>query len=309
MDNFCLLANAFRKHSFYILGAGASAPIIPITREQGELMVKRHLKFGVFSAETIKLDPGAIRLLGPSRFSDDQIKQELINRLPSGAIRAISMQLMSPWDLNDPPHQYIVFNKAKSPSVLWNYNIDRLASRYCKMNHIILYPHGFLDDRFTGSKEWDRIIDYCLFYHIEPPKIHGVILPGKEPIGISRKMQWDYAKKLFPYTEDYLVIIGYSFGFNGIDIDDWASLICFKNFLHKYKKKVLVIDPLRAQDIAEMLREEVKQKEIYPIPAYWNLLALAMLKAERIRAICPYIKDNHKLNLSYIYNSIIDQIG
>jgi hypothetical protein len=150
LGKFKLITDAFRKHSFYILGAGVSAGIIPMTHQQGELIVNRHLEFGIFSGNPIEIDPQATRILGSSRFSDDQIKKALIDRLPSGAIRAISMQLMTPDKINKLSHKYVVFNKARIPSIIFNYNNDGLASRYCK-RHYILYPHSVLNEKFFAQ--------------------------------------------------------------------------------------------------------------------------------------------------------------
>jgi hypothetical protein len=307
VDNFKLITDAFRKHSFYILGAGVSAGIIPMTHQQGELIVNRHLEFGIFSVNPIEIDPQATRILGSSRFSDDQMKKALIDRLPSGAIRAISMQLMTPDKVNKLSHKYVVFNKARRPSIIFNYNNDGLASRYCK-RHYILYPHSVLDEIFR-SNEWDRMIDDCLFYHFEPPVPSGLILIGREPIGIINNPAFRFAEKHFKFTEDYVVIVGYSFGFNGLDVDDWVSLDFFKRNLRKYRRKVLVIDRDNSRFIADMLSYEFMQNDIFAIAADWDYLARAILFADYITTVYPNIKEKHKLNLHYIYNSIADKLA
>jgi len=314
LDNFKLITDAFRKHSFYILGAGVSAGIIPMTHQQGELIVNRHLEFGIFSANPIGIDPQATRILGLSRFTDDpirlddQMNKALIDRLSSGAIRAISMQLMTPDKINKLSHKYVVFNKARKPSIIFNYNPDGLASRYCK-RHYILYPHGILNDKIFRSKEWDRIIDYCLFYHLEPPVPPGLILIGREPIGTTKNYAFSLAKKHFKYIEDYVVIVGYSFGFNGLDVDDWESLDFFKRNLCKYRRKILVIDRDNSRFIADMLSYEFMQNDIFAIAADWDYLSRAILFADCITTIYPHIKEKHKIDLSYIYNSIADKLA
>lgn len=61
-----MLNEAFLEKSFYILGAGASAGVIPMTHQQGELILDRHLKFGSYSASEIELDQQAKRIVGHS---------------------------------------------------------------------------------------------------------------------------------------------------------------------------------------------------------------------------------------------------
>jgi hypothetical protein len=307
LDKFKLITDAFRKRSFYILGAGVSAGIIPMTHQQGELIVNRHLEYGIFSGNPIEIDPQATRILGSSRFPDDQTKKALIDRLPSGAIRAISMQLMTPDKINKLSHKYIVFNKARIPSIIFNYNNDGLASRYCK-RHYILYPHSVLNDIYRSS-EWDRIIDYCLLYHFEPPVPSGLILPGREPIGIINNPAFRFAEAYFEYTEDYIVIVGYSFGFNGLDVDDWVSLDFFRRNLHRYRRKIIVIDRDNSRFIADMLSYEFKQNDIFAISADWNYLSRAILYEDCITTTYPHIKEKHKYDLSYIYNSIADKLA
>jgi hypothetical protein len=192
----------------------------------------------------------------------------------------------------------------KSPSVVFNFNVDGLANRFCK-NHVVINAHGTLDPKVFHSKKWDEMIEICLTYHLEPPKIPDVLLPYKEPIGITNKNQYKYARKFYPYTK-YVVIIGYSFGFNGSSFDDWESYLFFIGLFKKHEKPIIIISPSGADQIAYMLGEKLLRNNIYVISAYWNYLATAMIESRRMRVMYPHIKENHKISLEYIYQAILD---
>ena len=201
--------------------------------------------------------------------------------------------------------QYIVFNKAKSGSVIFNFNVDGLASRFCR-KHYVLYPHGIIKPNIVCSEKWDEIIEICLEYSIEPPMFPNLLYPQREPLGITNNIQYQHARILYPFT-DCVVLIGYSFGFDGINMDDWDSFDYFINLFNIDKKTIIIIDPFRSEEIVAMLSEELKRNDIYGIPAFWNHLSSAILELERIRLLYPHIKENHKTNLEYIYKSILDK--
>lgn len=305
MDNFSFLNEAFKYQSFYIIGAGASAGLIPMTHEQGRTIFNRYFEFGVFSINEGLLDEGAKRLLGSMQYSEDQITSELVNRLNPGAVRAIAMQLMTPGsNIVRTPYQYIVFKLAKEKSVVFSLNVDSLVIKYCD-SHYVFYPHGKLNPALMQSSSWNEIIDICLNYPLEPPKISNLLLPQKEPDGITNGRQYRACKRLFPYMK-YIVLIGYSFGFDGNELDDWETFDFFKNLLKSDKKPIIVIDPFRSKEIAEMLREEFKNKKVYEISAYWEYLSQAKIIFEQKKILFPHDKNLSKQNIYHIYSDLID---
>ena len=306
MNNFSFLNKAFIYNSFYIIGAGASAGLIPMTHEQGRIIYNRYFEFGMFSINEGLLDEGARRLLGSMQYAEDQITSELVSMINQGAVRAIAMQLMTP-DSNKVKnlYQYIVFKLAKEKSIIFSLNVDGLATKFCG-NHYIFYPHGKLNSASMRSKSWNEIIDICLHYFLEPPKIPGVLLPQKEPFGITNGQQYKTCRSLFPYM-NYIVIIGYSFGFDGNELDDWETFDFFKNLLKSYKKPIIVIDPFRSEEIAEMLREEFKSDAVYEISAYWEYLSQAKIVFEQRKRLFSHDKNFSKQDLYYIYSDLIDK--
>lgn len=300
-----MLNKAFSVKSFYILGAGASAGIIPMTHQQGELILKRHLEFGSYSTSEIELDQQAERIVGSHQWLDDGIRGELSRRLQPGAVRALSMQLMSPsHNYSVPPDQYLVFGTAAPRSVLFNFNVDGLANIWRKY-HYVFHPHGMLDPKIMQSSEWDEIIDICLFDSIEPPTIPGVLLPQKETREATQSKEYSIAERLLPHM-GYVVLIGYSFGHDGSNFDDWASFLYFMKLFREHKKTIIVIDPFRSRDIVDMLRYNLKSDQVFPIPAYWEHLSKAKLILERMRKTHPHEKNVKLYNLDYLYQRILD---
>jgi hypothetical protein len=261
----------------------------------------------VFSVSEIDVDPIAKRLVGNAYYSDDQLRQELIKRIPGGAVKAISYQLMAAKNNISPPEQYYVFNIAKYRSVIFNFNVDGLANKFCN-RHIVLNPHGILNSEIMHSDEWNELIEFCLTYHLEPPIIQNVLLPQKEPLGITSNNAYNIASKYYPYTE-YVVIIGYSFGKNNNNLDDWESYLYFIELLKDDQKPIVVISPYGADELVYMLSEDLLRNNIYAISAYWNYLASAMLESKRMNILFPHVKDKYRISLEYIYPSILDHKG
>jgi len=290
-----------------LLGAGASADIIPMTHQQSPIIRERYLGRSGFPYEKSELDPVARRIVGSTTVFEHSIQNEQLARISSGGVYAISMQLMTPTNavLKQPISQYEVFNFAKQKSVIFNFNLDGLTDLFCK-NHYVFYPHGVLNYRKYQSKEWDQVIDVCFFYGIQPQIPPNVLLPQKEPINTSNRVEYLLARKLFPYTK-YVVLIGYSFGFNGNDFDDWETFSFFKEICNIYKKTIIIVDLFNSKGLADMLREELKQNNIYEIAASWEFLSKAKLELERVKVLCPHDKDRRKFDLCYIYNMLCDR--
>jgi hypothetical protein len=305
LNNLHLLEDAFNSRSFYILGAGASAGIIPLTNQQGGKIVERHLEHGAFSISAIEIDTIAKRLLGNARYSEDCLRQELINRIPTGAIKAISYQLMTAMNGISPPAQYDVFNTAEYRSVIFNFNVDGLANRFCK-RHLVLNAHGVLDPEITHSDAWNELIELCLTYHLEAPLIPNVLLPQKEPFGTTTSGSYKIASKAYPFTTN-IVIVGYSFGRNNTELDDWESYLYFTSLFKTQEKPIVVISPYGADQLVHMLCEDLLRKNIFAISAYWNYLASAILESRRMKLMFPHIKDRYRISLDYIYQSILDE--
>lgn len=301
MKNFSLFIEAFRKRNFYILGAGASFGLIPFTSEQGALIVQRHQKFGCFSAKELDLDAQAKRIIGSAYNNEDNLTQELIRRLPSGAVRLISAKLMtlSKYQLEKQHAQYAVFNIAQPQSVIFNFNVDGLAYHYCK-KHYVLHPHGTLNSHLLQSDLWEEIIDHSLMYHSDPKDLLGkVLLPEPEYSGITKGIEYQKALSLFRYST-YVIIIGYSFGYDGNRIDDWESFEFLKNLFLYYKVPILIVDPY-PEKLAYKLREELKHNKIYEVKASWEILSKAIIELKRNRILHPHEKNKNLFDIYYLY--------
>lgn len=195
MNSYQLLVEAFNNTSFYILGAGASAGIIPLTFQLGERIKNIYLNYGVFPTEKSDLDDTSKRIIGNAYYSEDIFIQTIKN----GPIKSIALQALKSNQVFElPPNQYYAFNLAKK-SILFNFNIDGLANTYCK-KHIRRHPHGSLDSTIFNSELLDELIPASIEYDIEPPNIPNLILPGKENANIITSPAYEDIKSLYPFT-------------------------------------------------------------------------------------------------------------
>lgn len=305
MNAFSLFIKAFKERNFYILGAGASAKIIPFTSEQGEKIVQRHIEFGSFSVKETELDPIARRILGKASKHDDKMTQEIIRRLPSGAAKAISAQLMTlkKSDMHQEWSQYLAFKFTKPQSIIFNFNLDGLARHHCK-EHLVLHPHGCLNSNLLQSNLWNDVIEYCLMFHKDPPLSDMALLPQEEYPEITNGQDFQKAFNLFRYTKN-VVIIGYSFGLDGQRMDDWASFQFLKKIFSHYKTPIFIVDPY-PEKLAYKLRDELKQKNIYEVTADWGILSKAIIELEKNKTYHSHAKNRKLFDIYYLYCKLQD---
>jgi len=306
MNAFSLFIKAFKERNFYILGAGASAKIIPFTSEQGARIVQRHLDFGMFSLNPVELNDQAKRIIGSAEdYSQDSFIQELIQRLPSEAAILISRQLMTPslHLLSQHQPQYSVFNLAPEKSIIFNFNVDGLAHHFCK-NHYVLHPHGRLNAELHQSKLYNDIIDFSLESHKSAAPPSSIVMPGPEPTGITKGPEYKKAFESFRYSR-YVIIIGYSFGYDGNKMDDWESFEFLKKIFLYYKVPIFIVDPY-PEKLAYKLRDELKQKNIYEVTADWGILSKAIIELEKNKTFRNYEKDRKLFDIYYLYCKLQD---
>ena len=170
---------------------------------------------------------------------------------------------------------------------------------------MVLNAHGTINSDIMHSEEWNELIEICLTYHLEAPVMPDVLLPQKEPLGITNNQSYKIARKIYPFTS-YVIIIGYSFGKNKDELDDWESYLYFIRLFKNCEKPIVVISPYGADQLVYMLSEDLLRENIYGISACWNHLASAMLESRRMNIMHPHIKHKYRISLEYIYQSIMD---
>ena len=271
-----LLFQAFGMiYTFYLLGAGASVGIIPLTRELKKRIVMRYRAFGMYPVELMNPDPVFERVIGDSTEGTDPITAALLRHLFPSAVHAMVLQQLAPVPRSPLVDQYGLFLLAAKPSTFFNMNVDGLARQYCR-GHYVLEPHGRIPPALVRSPRWDELIDILLEFGFTAPQIPGVLLPQPEPVTVTSRAAYSAARRLFSHGR-YLVIIGYSFGKSPQfdTFDDVEAFEFFRELLRSSGKTVLILSP-DPGFVGFLCREAMQCSSVHELPLYWDCLSAAI---------------------------------
>jgi hypothetical protein len=263
-------------YTFYLLGAGASVGIIPLTRELKKRIVMRYRGFGMYPVELMEPDPVFERVIGDPNEDTDPITAALLRHLFPSAVHAMVLQQLAPAPSPALADQYGLFLLAARPSTFFNMNVDGLATVHCP-GHYVLEPHGRIPPALVHSPRWEELIDILLEFGFTAPQIPGVLMPQPEPVTITSRAAYSAARRLFSLGR-YVVIIGYSFGKSPrLDaFDDVETFEFFRELLKNCNKTVLVLSPDPAF-VGFLCREAMQRSSVHELPLYWDHLSAAVL--------------------------------
>jgi hypothetical protein len=272
------------RPTLYVLGAGASLPIIG-----GDLASQiRRAVWNNGSYPAVPEPPSALKQwLLPydiqheiDAVRTDSISQNELDRLTPNALVEVlfARRLTLPSVVRTP--QYAVFD-CFAPSVLLNFNNDNLAEAIHR-KHLCLRPHGSIDAQLVHSTVATDAIRWLAIPEswIEQLRYHR---PLPEPSGITNQE----AYKLLPRCFDALhavVIIGYSFGEqrqSGL-IHDTESFELLVDLLRWRPKPVLVIGP--DPDSVAARVEVGTRRRVSTLACKWNVLSQFILVGAFARA-------------------------
>lgn len=264
--------------SFYILGAGASAGIVPMTAQLKANIVNRFLSFGSFPAESFENDDVFLRVIGPSCDYPDAFTSWKLEHLYPSAVHAMVIKELTPPDCIEEAHAYEIFLLIKRPSTIFNMNVDGLAEIYC-IGHNLLEPHGRIPIELVRSPFWDWYIDALLDYGFSIREIPGLILPMPEPHHVTSVPAYSKAVSLLEKAR-FVVFIGYSFGYYNPTqtFDDFETFEFFRELLRHYRshrKNILVISP-NPEMVGGTIEQSLSSSNVCALPFYWNYLCRAM---------------------------------
>lgn len=278
------------KKGLYLLGAGASAGVVPFGKQLAEKIGDTYKNGGSFPVDTPHQDVRTnwainLSLKDPLdlMIRGDELHNDLIRRMPSGFVQALLFhELAKPSFLNATPNNYSVFEYFPS-SVVVNYNLDGLAQKFCKQRHHIIAPHGTISST-CGSREFGSYIEATRDWDIAAiPTAHILIEP--EPITIYSQLPANID------GHEFVAVIGYTFGRNAIGFDDCHSLTYLCELLRLNPKPVFVVDPY-PECVTETLKEKIKSNDVYGVPILWNVYAEAMIRSKNN-------KDSNKIDRNY----------
>jgi hypothetical protein len=265
-------------YTFYLLGAGASAGVIPLTRELKQAIITRYRSFGLYPGEPMEHDHVFERVIGDLTEGTDPITAASLSYLFPSAVHAIVLQQLAPQSKTPLVDQYSLLSLAANPSTFFNMNVDGLASRFCP-GHYVLEPHGRIPPKLVRSSWWEAVIDSLLEFGFPAPQLPGVLLPQPEPRTITSRTAYSAGRTLFN-TGRYLVVIGYSFGKSPRKdtFDDFETFEFFRELLRNGDKTVLVLSP-DPGFVGFLCREAMRKDSVHELPVYWNHLSSAILCA------------------------------
>lgn len=281
------LLQAFRSQTFYILGAGASFPHVPLIAQIAPKILAYAERFPGFPAPGVRSNITFQRIINEETLPWSRIRSPVEALLRGGSLAPTTFEglwrgLLAPSDLYRPIPNYEVFQLASPRSILFNLNVDGIGRRYCGQRLRVIEAHGSDRAEVLHSK-WAEDLIISNLYDIELWRFPNGALPiGPEPLGIACTAPYQQAKDLFQTTE-CVVLIGYSFGRRKDGgIDDHETFGFLVDLLRKYPKPVLVVDK-EPTLIAGELQEAASLRTVFAIEAEWNNLAQAILDVSHRR--------------------------
>lgn len=305
-----LLSALEEPGSCFVLGAGVSAPIVPLAAQLSVLVQKRLLSIGSFPACPTPRDVISDRILGPAptnRFQNNDaftIQEEIVARhLSPAAVHAATVAILRPEVSIYAPPQYQIFSLSKHWQSLINFNNDGLADQYCSQ-HIVANLHGTsLSTDVRSRLDWDSHIDALQCFHgLQGIEIPGLLLPQREPVEIAMNKEYRLARKLLQAARR-LIIVGYSFG----DMDDWIAYDMIASAIRTRRLVTLVAKP-DAYDLALRISDDSRSSTVMALPVFWDKLAIAILAStgKPKYKTCKHVRLCIRC-VDYLYNAFLDK--
>jgi hypothetical protein len=263
------------RRALFILGAGTSVPMVPIASKIAEHVADVYWAGGSFPVEIPQTqDERALRIIdaagkvAPVSPLDCDLRLEVVSRMSSGFVQSALRQIIGAHRYRrDSPSNYSVF-RLFPPSVIWNYNLDGLAERFCRDRHRVLNAHGTVPFPF-GSKVGLEFVRAAQDYDL-PARPTGELLLEPERLNTQLALPWHLG------SCDFVVLIGYTFGRNGDTLDDTRSFEHLSTLLARTPRPTVVAEPF-PEFTANMLADRIKSNCIYEAPIFWNVFASALI--------------------------------
>src|SRR5687767_9703706 len=204
---------------FYILGAGTSAGLVPITAGLRAGVRRDFAAIGSYPAERAHRTALFERVVVGYRLRQWDGAEMALQHIPPGALDlAVQRQLTRPIGTSIPP-QYAFLRDIPAPSTFFSFNLDGLAGTYLSARHHVVEPHGIIDRELTESPNY---LDFLEWADVEPLRIRPKLLPGPEPSWVADTAPYVSSRRRLRTTAG-VALVGYSFGRHGRGLDDAES--------------------------------------------------------------------------------------
>ena len=300
-----LLSSLAKQKSFFLLGAGASAGLVPFTPEFSSQIKDRFLKHGSYDVVSLPRDEIGERIVGPLNNAPYSIQDELLNSIPSAFITASILKQMVPASLGY-CHNYEILNYGSTPKFIFNMNTDGVAKKICKC-HYVLEPHGSIPyDLIHSTKYNQHLEDLLLYTKLRTYRIPSLLLPQPEPKNITVRKEYLITERLFPDISCF-VVIGYSFGKFKDSLDDIETFDYFRYLLRKFPKPIVVIAP-HPETTSSLIQDATHITDSYSIPVFWDCLSRAIICVIHENQLRRFIELKcHKKEIIYRYDELSEE--
>ncbi len=179
-----------------------------------------------------------------------------------------------------PLPQYEVFRLLDRAAVILNYNTDGLAEGVPQRVH---WMHGIVIPGYTARLAEVRFKAYYLTQQGVTVAPQTFLPPVPEPPDYLVANHLDGASRDIA-NATAVIVVGYSFGLTSDGFDDAASFRMVRDLLRDKQVDVVIVDPGDSgRRLQEALAEETRSRQVTHVPAYWHLLARALLGIARER--------------------------
>lgn len=263
-----------QPETIYVLGAGTSYGLVPFTPGLRGVMATEFHAPGVYSVEP-PIATDLYRRIMTDSGKQANLNQILFRRISEPALTFFIQRAL--WRRPDrlAPPNYRVFRLIGTPSVLFNFNLDGMATFYCRNRHTVLEPHGSIDTEWFAPGIYEDLRDAVMSYDLVLPQIRYKLLPSPEPGRITLRFAYRALSRYFANAPGVL-IIGYSFGRQQSGFDDSESLEFFVEFLRATRKHVFVLSP-SPQELTSILQARLSSRAVTGVPLRWEVFARVLL--------------------------------
>jgi hypothetical protein len=258
---------------FFVLGAGASYGLAPTTAEMRSLVKEDYLDIGIYPFGPPEMSDLFRRTIGSQSLNLEDFQEVILQSIPPATLEILVQRSLAVPHLSATPNHYAVFNLVSPGALIFNFNLDGLATRYLGHRHLVLTPHGTIDSEIVHDPE---LIEATATVGLILSPIRPKLLPGREPSSITREPAYGQALAFFP-TTGAVVFIGYSFGQFGRQFDDVESFSFLVDLLRRDLKPVCVVSP-HPEEVTDLIEYELKRRIVLGVPARWESLSRVLCR-------------------------------
>lgn len=268
-------AQALRtKPALFLLGAGASAPFVPMGRALAESVARA--RRGSYGIKPVAHDERAQtfrRLVMPRRSlltPDEAWERDLLDRIPDATWQIEPLRTIAEAaTLQEAPPGYGVFTQFP-PTTVINYNIDGLAERFCRPRHRVVTAHGLAPPGMAGAA-MAEVAEGLYESDASAIAVPGLTFIETEGSAVAARLPSTLGACAF------VVIVGYTFANGPAGFQDATSLRRMIALLKRLPKPVVVVDPAASTLVADTLEAETRSARIYTAHLNWHVFAGALM--------------------------------